>query len=40
MRSLLNFDLSLQIFDEKMEYLLNFIDRFNIESEGNLYLSR
>lgn len=38
MRSLLNFDLSLQIFDEKMEYLLNFIDRFNIESEGNIYL--
>jgi uncharacterized protein len=36
MRSLLNFDLSLQIFDEKMRYLQNFIDRLRIESAGDI----
>jgi uncharacterized protein len=38
MRNLLNYDLSEKIFDEKMEYLENFIKRLSIESEGGIYI--
>jgi uncharacterized protein len=37
MRNLLNFELSLEIFAEKVQYLNSFIDRLNIEAEGSIY---
>jgi uncharacterized protein len=36
MRNLLNFDLSIEIFDEKIKYIASFIDRLNIEADGNI----
>lgn len=36
MRALLNFELSLAIFDEKVQYLNSFIDRFKVEAEGDI----
>ncbi len=37
MRQGLNYDISVQIFDEKVEFVRNFIERMSVEAEGRIF---